>query len=321
MQRTILRSAKWTVPLLFNCHSKRAKNDILLLSSPRSGSTILLNVIASEPRMRRISEPLSKPELEFYDILRLEPHVRYITLNDYEKSILKDYLTGIHPLDFFGPLNVFGKHFRFFTNRSVIKVLRANSLIHWFMDDLHFDVVYLIRHPLSQSLSYIRRGAPSEIEPFIEDDWFVSNYLDGNLLRFLRGIIKTKNPLERAVATWCLDNLIPLEATHRRGDLLSISYEQLVTEPRRIIRLLSQKLNLEHPRLMLNTMNVPSESSESSSNETRLMISRQDSRFLIKKWKTQISSGVERRMFEIIRNFGIDAYKQDNFKAEPPIHK
>lgn len=295
----------------FNIHRQGEKKDILILSAPRSGSTWLMEVIYSQPGIKYINGVLAKNLLDYHNLLPIRHRWRYCHLEPHEEPLLRDYFGDERKTRIFGPKNLLGRDYNFYTDRRVIKLIRANPLCEWFANNLDVHMVYLIRHPIAQSLSSIRRGHNHDIEEFVNDETFVNSYLNGELVNLVTDILETGSKLEKFVTSYCLDNLVPLRKLDEHPDWLVITYEELVLRPKEVIELLCEKLELEDKQAMLSKITVPSKTTDSSTAATRLRITKQDSGFLVNKWRQEVTEEQEKSAFHLLDRFGINPYERN----------
>jgi len=320
MNRFSKEFAKRIITSSFNYHRKGNKKDILIISSPRSGSTWLMNILYTQPGIKYLDETLSKNILDYNKFLPIKTRWNYISLTKFEENIFKDYFSNDKPIRHFGPVNIFNKNYNFFTNRRVFKIIRANALIEWFEKNFNFEIVYLIRHPIAQSLSCIKRGHHCEIPEYLINEQFVKKYLNENLKNYIQDVLDFGTNIEKFIVEWCLDNLIPLKKINEQNySWLVLTYEELVLKPEKIINLLSERLDLPNIRKMLEEINVPSKVTNSSTKETSKKIKEKDSIFLIKKWKKEITDKKEKELFEILQRFNIQAYHFKQFIAKDKL--
>jgi len=309
---------KQFMTFVFNTH-KLGNKDILILSSPRSGSTWLMDILYGEEGMKYINEPLSKTILDYMKYMDIETRWNYLTLTEEEKELFNKYFSTDIPIGYFAPINIFKEDFNFKTNRRVIKLIRANGLINWFKTNLDIEIIYLIRHPIPQALSCISRGHEYAIEEYLNNERFAQKYLDGNKRDFVNEILNSGTKREQFVLEWCLDNLVPLDYIENHSNVLVVPYEKLVLQPEETLTGLSKNLNLSDLEKMLSKVDKPSKTTDSSSDKTKEKIKKGDSSFLIEKWKNEVSLEEEEELFEILEKFEIDAYQFDNFLPNEKI--
>ena len=298
-----------------NYHRRGEKRDICIFSSPRSGSTWLMEIIYTQPGIVFINEPLGKAKLDYYKLLEIKTRWRYNSLTSTEEQALRLFLQDNRKLGVFRPVNIFDRNYKFVSNRRVFKIIRANALIEWFAKALNAEIVYLIRHPISQSLSCIRRGHHPRLYEFVQDEHFCEAYLSQELVDFVRTVEESGSTLHKFITQWCLSNLVPLNRLAENNDWLVITYEELVMRPEKILDLLFERLGLEEKEKLLSRVSTPSKVTDSSSNQTRLGIKGGDSSYLIKKWTANVSDEEAKELFDIVARFDIDAYRAGDFFA------
>jgi hypothetical protein len=304
-----LRRLKWSVKWLCNRHRRGGRPDILIFSTPRSGSTWLMEIIATQASIKTINEPFWMPRFEgtggplppSWDLLL--PHDgREETIGRYVRSLI-DGSCGI------GSPSPFTRHHRWRTDRAVVKILRCKDMMNWFEETFACRIVYLVRHPLPVSLS--RRMAP-QLEGFIASDRYCGMFLTGQQRARARSILRDGTSLERKVLDWCLQNLPPIKHLDR-SRWLCVHYEDLVADPGAWIRRLASFLDLPDEATMLGQIGVPSRSTYLSDAETRAALKRGPSGaerdHLLDKWQSGISPEEEVGAMTIVREFGIDLYE------------
>ncbi len=319
LPRFLKEAGKGLVNKYLNFHRSGEKNDIFILSSPRSGSTWLMELFYVEPGMKYIYEPLGKKILDYNQFLPIETRWYWVHLSDEEKRVLADYFRDRDKISHFGPRNPFDGSYNFKTDRRVLKIIRANSLIPWFAREFDYDLIYLIRHPLAQAVSSIKRGHTPSAGQFLENSWFVENYLGQDLREYGKNIWDNGDEREKFVLEWCLDNLIPLAERGRENDYLTVTYEELVLETEKFIDLFSSTYKLEAKNDMLEKVRSPSKTADSSNAETRERIQLGDDRYLIEKWRKEYSGEEVEGLFNILERFEISAYQSGRFLPDKEL--
>ncbi len=303
-----LRRLKWWIKKHGSSHRSGGKPDILIFSSPRSGSTWLMEIIGTQEGVRPVSEPFWMPRFEgtggplppSWDLLL--PHDgREETIERYFRSLL-DGSCGI------GSPAPFTRHHRWRTDRMVFKILRCKDMMSWFEATFRCRIVYLVRHPLAVSLS--RRITP-QLEGFVGSDRYCGAFLTPEQRLRARSILSEGSPLERKILDWCLQNLPPLRHLDR-SRWLCLHYEDLVADPVAVIGKLASFLDLPDEAGMVRQIGIPSRSTFLSDAETRNYLKRAqhgtEREYLLGKWKPGISPEEESRAMAIVREFGIDIY-------------
>jgi hypothetical protein len=297
---------------LNHIHRQGSKPDILILSSPRSGSTWLMESFYTQPGTKFLNVPMEKIYLQF---LRVYPRPRnfYPSLTQEDKRIFKRYLAKDRPIRHCGPLNIFEKDFNFFTNRRVLKIHKFTPLIEWLADELDFEIIYLIRHPIPQSLSAKRRGFLDRINDFLSDEIFVEKYLSPKQRIVAEEIQENGSALERYITSWCLENLVASKIPKNQRRWISISYEELVTKPFACFAFLGRRLEFEHIEGMLSRLNIPSRESSTSLDEKVRRIQTRDTAYLVNGWVKEVGEAEIARSMDVLELFDIHVYRADRF--------
>jgi hypothetical protein len=293
----------------FNKH-REAKLPIFLFSSARSGSTWLMEMIYSEIGLKYINEPLEKKNIDFYNMLPIKHRWNYLSLNSEEQKVFIDYFTDSHKTKVFGPRNIFSSDFNFFTNRRIFKIIRANSLIEWFDDNLEGQIIYLIRHPIAQSLSCIAQNHHCEIYEYLQDKGFQNTYLNQNQVDLIRKIWEKGTEIEKFVTEWCLDNIVPLRRISKHPNWIVLSYEKLVLEPIKNINLIQKRLNLTNCKKMYTKIKKPSKTTNSRNLSTVKDIKEGVGEKIVSKWRRKVTLKEEKNLFAILGEFNIDVYQK-----------
>ena len=145
--------AKCAVKSATNVHRPDGRKNICLFSTPRSGSTWLMELIWSQPGFKACNEPLDvrSPLVRRYlgitDWLELYNHSAVPALHKYFQALCEGRLHAIDPVPF-------RRYYRPVTHRIVFKIINgAEDRINWFRDTFNGQIVYLARHPIAVSLS------------------------------------------------------------------------------------------------------------------------------------------------------------------------
>lgn len=306
MVRFLKEWTKQAATTLLNVHRPSEKKDILILSAPRSGSTWLMEVLYSEPGMKFINEPLGKRILDYWDFLPIETRWNYIDLSRHEKKVLKEYFTADDLIGHFGPRNPFHPDYDLFTDRRVIKTVRANPLIEWFLDEFDFQVIYLLRHPIAQTLSSLKRGHHHQIEDFLDSETYRERLSDRQL-EFAEEAASSDDRLRQFVTQWVLDNFVPL-GLHDHPSLTIITYEELVCRFPEFVSFFCERFGLTGETRILSKENRPSRTSDSSGRETQEKIRDRNKTYLIRKWEEEVSKGRARELLDIQEIFDRTIY-------------
>ncbi len=305
---------KCMIARIFNIHKKGTQKDIFIFGTRRSGTTWLMELIGSQPGIRYSAEPLYVPRWNYHkNKLPKNPYSKFINMNKREEKLLIGYFQSIlnGSINVSPPWKIFNSDYSFFTNRHVVKICNGLSLINWFENNFDIYIVYLLRHPISTSLSIINQEWPDTADAFLNNEFFNKNYLDKKQIEFARAIKRRGSGLYCLILEWCLENMVPLRSIQGRSkDWIVLTYEELVMNPEKVIDILCEKLDLEDKNKIKKKIFQPSMSVDKL---THQHIESKNNEYLLKRWKDRVSEREERQVFKILKRFGIDAYNYGDF--------
>jgi hypothetical protein len=302
----LVTELKFFAKSLTNFHLRGKRSDIFLFATPRGGSTWVMELLASESGIKFFDEPLSPRRenvarggfIRGYESLMPET-------GDAERIIefLRDLQQGKH-----GYMNVapFQRNHRFLTTRCVFKVHEIEHLMHRVEAECAAQIVYLIRHPIATSIS---RNALPRLELFLDSPFYGRLIGNDETLTRIRGIARTGTTLQKAIISWCYENLVPLRDLS--STWLTITYEELVLNPEQSCDLLVSRLDLTDRDAIISSFARPAVNILMSHAETLAALNDGDSlqrrRTLVTKWQAKVDDSQIERAAEILRLFEIDA--------------
>lgn len=306
-----LKSLAFEVLWSFLRHEK-SKRDICLFASRRGGSTWLQEVICANGRIRSIDQPFSfysgPPFL--HEHLPIMANSLFLHLDQEDEKRVKKYVDGI-----FAGRIVHGAQWRFWkksyllkSNRTLLKLTKGKSLMGWFADNYDVDMVWLIRHPITQSLSVIKTGWENDSKVYLHNPFFVSQYLNQDLVNFAEKVLHHGDILEKYVLNWCLESLVPFHTLQRRPQIVLISYEESVLKPESMADYLAEKLALDHGAAMKKDMSHPSRTTKFTHTNTKSI----NWHTKLQQWQNNVPADLQDRCFDIVERFGIDLYSRSS---------
>lgn len=290
-----------------NIHLADDSQNIFIFSTPRSGSTWLMELILTQPGFKPCNEPFN---LWDPDVCRYFAQLGMTDWTDfhshYGNHAMQEYIQGFCDgrVRFKNPF-FYRNYFRLITHRIVFKILHAGEdRINWFRDTFNGRIVFLLRHPIAVSLSrkfYPRLGA------FLNTEY--REHFSETQLREAKKIVESGTKLEQGVLDWCLQNAVPLR--HATSDWITISYEQLIIEPRPVIEALARRLALPQPERMMQRLTIPSASTHKCDEKTKEVLKNREgsNRWVVEKWREKVTEEEERRAMEILEQFNVDVYQ------------
>jgi len=294
----------------FCCFVRPRERPIFIFSTRRSGSTLLMRVLHSQPGVDYIDEPLN--------LWRLHPHFRrlphppsgyFISLTDAEEEELYGYLEDLlnGKVRFRHRGNLLDPGRTFLVRRFVVKNINATPLIDWFAEKFDADIVYLLRHPGAVAESLLRKGWNSTARVYLENSVYSAN-LNTEQRGLAQRILEEGSPFQQCVLEWYLDNLYPLSVWRDRS-WLTLSYEELVMWPQEISQMLCQRLRLPDPERMERVLRLPS---RTTSVDSKRVIRAEGPGALVGRWLKQIDKGEIEGMEQLLNAFGIEVYRADS---------
>ena len=210
-------------------------------------------------------------------------------------------------------------YFQRVTDRVIFQMTSGQTMIEWF--DATFDVrtAVLFRHPIACAQSIIKssRTQRHDCEDFLLHRWFADTYVDGPRMDLARRILAGPDPVAHHVLDWTLKLLVPFQAvtSQPRPTWTVLTYEQMVTEPNRVLTALSTGLDLPDVEAMRSQLERPSRTvSQGTVEHVR------DPAYLLGRWRRDVPSERERELLEIPRAFGIDLYEAGRDAADARFH-
>jgi hypothetical protein len=302
---TIIPQLKKVAKSISSIHRPDGSPNVFLFSTPRSGSTWLMELIWSQPGFKYCNEPLNlqnpvvRRHLGMDEWADLYDEGAGPALYGYFRAICAGQLGFLNP-------NPFRRNYRLITHRIVFKVIQGGeNRINWFRDTFNGRIVFLIRHPIAVSLSselFVR------LNGFLDSPY--AEHFSQSQLQYARQLLSSGTKLELGVLLWCLQNAVPLRQVS--PDWAVVTYEQLILDPYPVIHYLGKKLGLPKPERMLDGLTIPSGVKNKSREDTRQLLEERDvgkRPLLIEKWRKEIAEAEERSAMKILDRFGLDVYQ------------
>ncbi len=296
-------------------HRPGGKRNICLFCTRRGGSTWLMEVIAANRGVLPLNQPIEivTPNLTPYQFRRLPKFDGGMAIHPDEeqeqalRAYVDDLMAGRIRVN--APVAFWRKGFQFRTDRLLLKITGGKPMMDWFDTNYPVDVVYLVRHPVPQSLSCIRNGWPTTTKIYLRNEWFVETVLaDPALREYAASIDRSGTELERFVVNWVVENLYPLRVLPQRPQWLALSYEECVADQERVFTEVCRRLDLTDIDRMRAASMRESRSSSLSSAETVSAIKTGDRQEQVSGWRKRVSADDEKRVAEILDRFGVTLY-------------
>ena len=287
------------------------------MSTPRSGSTLLMEMIAEQPFVLPVREPLNLRRKYIEDTLGLHKWEEIYSFDNYQHIVkyLQSFRFNLTVDSRFKREKPFSHTWHPVTSRLAYKILhglehKADELFK----DLNAKTVILIRHPIPVSLS--REELP-RYNAFLQSD--VSEFFSKEQLKFASQSLKSGTQFEKSIISWCFQNKLLLQKSERN---LLITYEELVMNREPVIQKLAEYLNLPKPDKMLLRSLKPSGSTDKSSQTNKELlqeVQKGSASFLqlINKWKGKVDMEMVQNAQNILNLFDIDIYTAEEIMPSP----
>lgn len=303
---------------LFKNKNIRIQDTILIIGSPRSGTTWLMEIIGNIPGYTYLYEPLQP--VWFPDSLKAGfktrgslPNEKYITK---QKKYLSEIFTGEKISNFpFYRLNLSTIMNFLLSKKLIVKSIRLNRMIPWIYDNFPLrKILFITRHPCAVIASQLKTGwcgYHSEFSPEINiiptkkdiiNEVIEMFEINQSLLNKIKNIDSQEEIL--AVA-WCLDNY-HLINYKKSIPFLKISYEKLYSNYNTEIKNIFNQIGEKTPKNAFKHSRIPT-----------LVTTKEDSKLLLNitqnlsKWKNQLSVKQINRILKIVNDFGFNFVSDD----------
>jgi len=286
-----------------------SEKPIVVFATRRGGSTLLMEMIASQPAIDFINEPLNLWRYRpYFDRLPNLPRGRFISLRWEEtrqvRSYFEDLLTG--RIKAFNAWNPFHPTWSFRVRRLVVKLLGANTLIDWMAKEFNIEVLYLLRHPVPVALSCLGRNWGNDAEAYLQNPCFREQVLGPERARFSDKVLAQGTPLQKFMLEWCLENFYPLQAYKERPWLV-LTYEEVICRPKQVSELICSRFGLPDPERMARMVGRPSRTTFFA--DAREAITKQGPQAMLGRWMKRNSQEELRGVQDILDALGIRAYQ------------
>lgn len=292
----------------FPFHREEGFPPILVVGTPRGGTTWLAELLVCAPGFRFVQEPLNLRlrsvreasglsewrELWERDADRkLLPYLRRIVVGELRH---RDTFLIRRPRRFGG---------RWRTNRTLLKLIHgATSHLDALANELGAEVVHLVRHPIATAVS-------REVFPSL--DSFPGSWASERIPARARGeaerIVREGDHLEKGVLAWSLHHY-PLFRWERGERFHRLSYEELVLDPLKNLRSLAARLRIPVTSRMEKAIRLPSLSAgKSSPAQRRAIRDPEQAQARLGSWREAVSASKETSLLEIAERFGIGLYR------------
>lgn len=316
MALTFAGSAKQLLKV-FHRHNKSLP-DIYIFSLPRSGSTLLAEILNTDPETKTASESfaMNKDNLHLLRKYFKEEFLseRYTDISPNEFQSIISYYTALSEGKtwnaYYWSDLLTGNH-QFQTSRTLFKTHKMtyhfDDLMRHFKNDFG---IYLMRNPIAVSLSRIRMGWSTYIEQY-KNALKLAGFISNELKQTIETTQKKGTALEKQVLSWCLENAVYLYNRQQKTmpeNVIPVFYEDLILNPKKTLLAICSKTRLEFHPDMLKMIARPSSGIIHSEKEIKKEILSQNNLYLVNRWKEAVDRNSLLRIESLLDKFGYDFY-------------
>ena len=306
---------KWIKKFIrfLNCYSPavyrpRGAKNILIVSTPRSGSTWLMEMFALKKHVSYVFEP--------FDIRR-DAVQKELNIDSWEE-LYNSELEEVFPTGARIGLGardgrpyildlkrwrqgIWSREYSFVVRRLVVKVLHGfywdiGSLRRW----TNSDCVVLIRHPISVAVS--RRVIP-RLNQIVTSPIHLEG-LNNAQKQVIHHIMQSGDELEKKVLAWSLQNRVILRQSNEIKRI--VTYEQLTADAQLVMNVLSADFEIYYEYNREETGRASSTANLNVADD-RNRITSFDGEVKF-KWRDHIDGDTERKLLQICSDLDVDIY-------------
>ncbi len=297
---------------------KKSSPDIFIFTLPRAGSTLLAEILNSNFQSKLASESFALNEdnlvvLKKYfnkDILA----DRYVDLSNENLKKVIDYYQDLSKGKTWNSYywsDFFKVHHKFITSRTVFKTHKFTYYFNDIMNHFNNDYgIYLLRNPISHSLSRISKGWNVYIDLYYESEK-IKNTLSDKAIKKINQVNKNGTTLEKFVVSWCLENYVFIKDYQNKNlapNVFPVFYEDLIIDSEKTIKSICSKINMEYNEKMLTIIDIPSSGIVHSTKETEEQIISGNKDYLVNRWKEKVDETSLKKSKDILQSFDIKLY-------------
>lgn len=308
--------------LLKNLHRhNKTEPDIYIFTLPRAGSTLLAEILNTNSHSKLASESFA---LDKNNLQVLKKYFnygfiaeRYVDISeiDLQKVIryYEDLSSGENWNSYYWS-DILKPQHNFETKRTIFKTHKFTYYFDNLMSHFNSDFsIYLLRNPISHSLSRLNLGWANYIDLFAVSKK-INKILPEKAKIKINQVNNNGSQLEKFVVSWCLENYVFIRSyqeSRLQSNVFPVFYEQLIIDPENTIKKICVKINMEFNNRMLAIMDIPSSGITHSTKETEKQIILKNKNYLVNRWRERINADTKIQIKDILISFGITLYLDD----------
>lgn len=249
----------------------KIEDTIIIAGTPRSGTTLVMELLGWLPRYTTLFEPLHPTWFReayiagFQPRTYLPPGKNWPEGEKYLEKVLSGNVVSKNPYLRINPKYIIH---RLLSNKIIVKFVRANRLLPWIQEKFNVrGTIFVIRHPCAVISSQLNTGfygyahpdyhnfynmLPSQ-DQLMKEISKIEPYYPG----LLEKVERLEKPEEILASIWSIDNLIPL-CSDQSSSWYILVYEKLITEGIKELRKIFHWLREDVPIEAIKQLNIPS---------------------------------------------------------------
>lgn len=276
--------------LLGGLYVDLAKGDhrrtVFIAGTGRSGTTWLSGLVNHDRRYRSVFEPFYPGKVEDFRGFRSKQYLRPGDRREEFLAPARRVLSGELRngwTDRGGAL---------LARRRLVKEVRANLLLGWLAENFPgMPIVLLVRHPCAVVSSRLALGWRDNLDEMMGQEELVEDHL----LPIEGEILAARDPFERHLFLWCIDNYVPLKQ-FQPGGLHLCFYENLLLDPEPELRRLFVALGQDFDEKVLSRLDRPSPTNRRGASGDHT----------VDGWRRGVTGRRLERTLEVLGLFGLD---------------
>jgi len=257
---------------------------VFLAGSGRSGTTWLSGLVNHDSGYRQVFEPFHPGKVEDF---RGFGSKQYLRPGDRREEFLEPARKAVTGQLRSGWTDRGGA---LVARRRLVKDIRANLLLGWLAENFPgMPIVLLMRHPCAVVSSRLALGWRDNLDETMGQRELVEDHL----LPVEERIRAARDPFERHLFLWCIDNHVPLRQ-FSPGAIHLCFYENLVLDPEPELRRLFAFVGRDFDDGVLGKLGRPS------------FTSRWGERPSVDGWRSRVSGERLEGAVEVLGLFGLD---------------
>jgi hypothetical protein len=272
------------------------RSSVFLAGSGRSGTTWVSAVINHRNAYRFVFEPFHPGRVGMMEDFRRRQYLRPGDRREEYLGPARTALTG-------GIRSLWTDRFnnKLVARRRLIKDIRANLLLGWIHENFPgMPIILLLRHPCAVVASQLALGWQEVLLETMEQEELVEDFL----LPVEAEIRAARDPFERHLFSWCIENYVPLRQ-FGPGEIHLAFYESFLVHPERELRRLFSFLGEDFDERAYRALRRPS------------LLSRNPQVPSVDGWRRFVTGRQLERAVEILGHFDLDRLYGEGTMPDP----